>query len=591
MKKGKRKISMILVTAMLLGSLCSCGNADQHEERKSIVDKYRNKNSQDDNDIYCDNTMNGVVYEETACDAVYDSSISNSVQSKGVDCGGYDPYLGTYFEGDYDTREYNYVAENRFVSVLDEPLSTFAADVDTASYSNIRGYIESGSWVPSGAVRIEEMINYFHYNYGKKPKEGEKFAITTELAECPWNQDTQLLMLGINTEEIDFSDAKPSNLVFLIDTSGSMFLDNKLPLAQKAFDMLAENLDEKDRVSIVTYAGTDTVVLSGVAGSETYTITEAIDSLTAWGSTNGGDGILTAYDLAEKYFIEGGNNRVILATDGDLNVGLTSESDLVDLITEEKESGIYLSVLGFGMDNLKDNKLEALADYGNGNYAFIDSVYEAKKVLVDDMGGTLYTVANDVKFQIEFNPEYIKGYRLIGYENRMLDAADFADDSVDGGEIGAGHYVTALYEVVPVSSSYDVPASERRYSQTSDNSNKESMDVLPDTYEVATINIRYKEPGEETSKLITEYVECAGNSIGNEMSEDFRFISAVAAFGMLLKESQYSGTADYDLVLSLAGKNQEDEYRQQFVNMVKKYMEIDMETDIGTDIGTVVICD
>lgn len=560
--KRRKNISIILVTALLLGSLCGCGSK-QGDRPESIAEQYRNKNQK-----YDLGNTDGIVAETAAESWDADCNSVQSATKNGMeDSLEYPPYTAE----DYDTREYDYVGENQFVSVADAPLSTFAADVDTASYSNIRGYIEAGEEVPSGAVRIEEMINYFHYDYGKRPEDGEPFAITTEYTDCPWNEDTNLLMIGINTEAIDFSNAKPSNLVFLIDTSGSMFDEYKLPLAQKAFDMLAENLGENDRVSIVTYAGTDTVVLQGAAGNETYTITEAVDSLSAYGSTNGGDGIITAYSIAEKYFIEGGNNRVILATDGDLNVGLTNEEDLVNLITDEKESGIYLSVLGFGFDNLKDNKLEALADYGNGNYAFIDSVYEARKVLVDNMGGTLHTVAKDVKLQVEFNPAYVKGYRLIGYENRTLDAADFQDDSVDGGEIGAGHYVTVLYEVVQADSPYEVPSAERRYSDAEEHSAEDTISSEAFADELAAVRIRYKEPGEDTSQLMTEYVKKSSYS---EMSGDMSFISAVAAFGMLLKESHYAGTADYDLVLSLAGEDHKDEYRQQFVNMVKDYMEI-----------------
>lgn len=560
--KRRKNISIILVTALLLGSLCGCGSK-QGDSPESIAEQYRNKNQK-----YELGNTDGIVAETAAESWDADCNSVQSATKNGMeDSLEYPPYTVE----DYDTREYDYVGENQFVSVADAPLSTFAADVDTASYSNIRGYIEAGEEVPSGAVRIEEMINYFHYDYGKRPEDGEPFAITTEYTDCPWNEDTNLLMIGINTEAIDFSNAKPSNLVFLIDTSGSMFDEYKLPLAQKAFDMLAENLGENDRVSIVTYAGTDTVVLQGVAGNETYTITEAVDSLSAYGSTNGGEGIITAYSIAEKYFIEGGNNRVILATDGDLNVGLTNEEDLVNLITDEKESGIYLSVLGFGFDNLKDNKLEALADYGNGNYAFIDSVYEARKVLVDNMGGTLHTVAKDVKLQVEFNPAYVKGYRLIGYENRTLDAADFQDDSVDGGEIGAGHYVTVLYEVVQADSPYEVPSAERRYSDAEEHSAEDTISSEAFADELAAVRIRYKEPGEDTSQLMTEYVKKSSYS---EMSGDMSFISAVAVFGMLLKESRYAGIADYDLVLSLAGEDHKDEYRQQFVNMVKDYMEI-----------------
>ena len=336
-----------------------------------------------------------------------------------------------------------------------------------------------------------------------------------------------------------------------------MYDDNKLPLVQQSFAMLAENLDENDRVSIVTYAGDDTVVLSGTSGSEQYTISEALSNMTAEGCTNGGDAIITAYELAEKNFIDGGNNRVILATDGDLNVGLTSESDLVDLITDEKKkNNIFLSVLGFGTDNLKDNKLEALADNGDGSYAFIDSAYEAKKVLVDEMGGTLNTVAKDVKFQIEFNPTNVKGYRQIGYENRALADADFANDAVDGGEIGAGHMVTALYEIVPADSDFEVPSAERKYGEKSgqvdmlgavSHTSTDNGDGAEDySGELATINIRYKEPDGDKSSLVSYVVNT--DSYSSEMSADMSAASAVAAYGMILKDSDYKGDADLNMV-------------------------------------------
>ena len=482
MRRIRRMVSVVMISCMMAGCLAGCGSGKETggthgeqqgtesrsgTERESIAEKYRQKTIKEEfeeNIAESGQSQKNMAVpeciEEGACDSAvsaadtYNSVLDSASNSEYVKIG--------YGESGYDTREYDYQEEHRFVSTKDSPLSTFAADCDTASYSNIRSYIEEGTLPPAGAVRVEEMINYFDYDYVSDPETGKKFAVYTEYADCPWNADTKLMMVGLNTTAIDMSEKKASNLVFLIDTSGSMYEENKLPLAQKAFKMLAENLDENDRISIVTYAGSDTVVINGVAGSDAYTICEALDSLEASGSTNGSAGLITAYEIAEQQFIKDGNNRVILATDGDLNVGLTSESDLVGLITEEKDSGIFLSVLGFGSDNLKDNKLEALADHGNGNYSYLDSVYEAKKVLVDEMGGTLYTVAKDVKLQIEFNPEQVKGYRQIGYENRALSAEDFADDTVDGGEIGAGHVVTALYEVVPVDSEFDVPEAETK---------------------------------------------------------------------------------------------------------------------------------
>lgn len=594
MRRIRRMVSVVMISCMMAGCLAGCGSGKETggthgeqqgtesrsgTERESIAEKYRQKAIKEEfeeNIAESGQEQKNMAVpegiEEEACDSVvsaadtYNSVMDSASNSEYVKIG--------YGESGYDTREYDYQEEHRFVSTKDFPLSTFAADCDTASYSNIRSYVEEGTLPPAGAVRVEEMINYFDYDYVSDPEAGKKFAVYTEYSDCPWNKDTKLMMVGLNTAAIDMSEKKASNLVFLIDTSGSMYEENKLPLAQKAFKMLAENLDENDRISIVTYAGSDTVVLNGVVGSEAYTICEALDSLEASGSTNGSAGLITAYEIAEQQFIKDGNNRVILATDGDLNVGLTSESDLVGLITEEKDSGIFLSVLGFGSDNLKDNKLEALADHGNGNYSYLDSVYEAKKVLVDEMGGTLYTVAKDVKLQIEFNPEQVKGYRQIGYENRALSAEDFADDTVDGGEIGAGHVVTALYEVVPVNSEFDVPEAETKYT-----SKKQSADY---SGELATVNIRYKEPDGDKSTLETAVIKAENGQKG--MSHDLSFASAVAAYGMLLTDSAYKGTATYKMVEELAEAGitvQTDErnmaqasndqlYRSQFLELVRK---------------------
>lgn len=594
MRKIRRMVSVVMISCMMAGCLAGCGSGKEiggiqgeqqgteswsGTERESIAERYRQKAIKEEfeeNIAESGQSQQNMAVpeciEEEACDSVvsaadtYNSVTDSASNSEYVKIG--------YGESGYDTREYDYQEEHRFVSAKDFPLSTFAADCDTASYSNIRSYIEEGMLPPAGAVRVEEMINYFDYDYVSGPEAGKKFAVYTEYADCPWNKDTKLMMVGLNTAAIDMSEKKASNLVFLIDTSGSMYEENKLPLAQKAFKMLAENLDENDRISIVTYAGSDTVVINGVAGSDAYTICEALDSLEASGSTNGSAGLITAYEIAEQQFIKDGNNRVILATDGDLNVGLTSESDLVGLITEEKDSGIFLSVLGFGSDNLKDNKLEALADHGNGNYSYLDSVYEAKKVLVDEMGGTLYTVAKDVKLQIEFNPEQVKGYRQIGYENRALSAEDFADDTVDGGEIGAGHVVTALYEVVPVNSEFDVPEAETKYT-----SKKQSTDH---SGELATVNIRYKEPDGDKSTLETAVIKAESGQ--KKMSHDLSFASAVAVYGMLLTDSAYKGTATYKMAEELAEAGitiQTDErnmaqasndqlYQSQFLELVRK---------------------
>lgn len=456
--------------------------------------------------------------------------------------------------------EYNYIKENGYTAVSSAPLSTFSADVDTASYTNVRRMIDDGMDVPPDAVRIEEFINYFDYDY-TDPADGEPFAVHTELSDCPWNDETELLMVGINTKGFDaVLDERPAmNLVFLIDVSGSMYDDNKLPLVQKSFSMLTDNLTAADRVSIVTYAGSDEVVLEGADGNDRKKILRAINDLEAGGSTAGAAGINTAYDIAQKYFIDGGNNRVILATDGDLNVGLSSESELTRLIEEKRESGVFLSVLGFGTGNYKDNRLEALADYGNGNYSYIDSEKEAKKVLVDEMSGTLFTVAKDVKFQLEFNPANVKGYRLIGYENRVMAAEDFNDDTKDAGEIGAGHSVTVLYEIVPADSKMELGESELKYAS-------DSEDVMGD--ELLTVNIRYKEPEGSESKLLTYPVNKSLYS--DKMSADMNFASCVAEFGMLLRNSRYIGDVTYKDVSAQLSKYDysDDDYKDEFIYLV-----------------------
>ena len=478
----------------------------------------------------------------------------------------YDYETGSPFE-DYgyetaNTEEYSEIVENGFLPASLNPLSTFSADVDTASYSNLRRMIEDGyslDEIPEGSVRIEEMLNYFHYDY-HNPKKGEPFGVTTQITDCPWNENIKVAMIGLKTKDIDFSEAKPSNLVFLLDVSGSMDSRNKLPLLQKSFALLTENLTEKDTVSIVVYAGEDKVILEGANGSEKKEIVNAISSLEAGGSTAGSDGIITAYRLAEKYFIEDGNNRVILATDGDLNVGLTTEEELEELISDKKESGVYLSVLGFGTGNIKDNKMETLADKGNGNYAYIDSLAEAKKVLVEEMGATLVTVAEDVKFQVEFNPEVVAGYRLIGYENRLLAEQDFADDTKDAGEIGAGHTVTVLYEIVTTDSA-------STYSGTSLKYGKEGE--LPDE-EWFNINIRYKEPGEKESILLSYPVD--KDSYTEDPNEDMQFAMAVAEFGLVVTDSSYKGSATMQAVIEkLQGLDiREDEYKDEFYYLVKR---------------------
>lgn len=489
-----------------------------------------------------------------------------------------DSYLESCYDyewepGDYSGEEYSEWEEKGFASVMKEPLSTFAADVDTASYSNLRRLINAGydlDMLPQGAARIEEMINYFSYDYNA-PKGKEPFGVTTQISTCPWNEDAELLMIGLKTEDIDYSQAPPSNLVFLLDVSGSMYSDDKLPLLQESFGLLAENLTKKDRVSIVTYAGEDQVVLKGARGDETKKIKRALNALEASGSTNGSRGIQTAYELAEENFIKGGNNRIILATDGDLNVGLTTEEELEELITEKKESGIFLSVLGFGTGNIKDNKMETLADKGNGNYAYIDCLREANKVLVEEMSATLLTICKDVKFQVEFNPAVVESYRLLGYENRALAKEDFNDDTKDAGEIGAGHSVTALYELILKESVNGMSAEEiddLKYSKQY----KEELGGMPSgaaaEKEWLTISIRYKKPAEDESRLLEYPVgyEC----YTNKPSDDYIFATAVAEFGLLASHSEYPEDASVKHVeKALKSINLSDEYKKEFLELVQ----------------------
>ena len=564
----KKKFVAVLLAVITAGmSLCGCGgqNGSQTAEIGSANNSYSDGGYENEgatgNAAY-ENAFQAEEYASPAeafDEAVRGDSMYNGALSADADWGYDMP------EGDWNTEEYSSIREIGYQSVANQPLSTFSADVDTASYSNLRRMIESGfamDEIPEGAVRIEEMLNYFSYDYNL-PRGREPFGVTTVMGDCPWNENAKLLQIGLKTEAIDFSEAPDSNLVFLLDVSGSMYSDDKLPLLQRSFALLVEELTEKDRVSIVTYAGSDEVVLEGVSGDEKQTITQALEALEAGGSTNGADGIQTAYALAEKYFIKGGNNRVILATDGDLNVGVTSESELEKLITEKKESGVFLSVLGFGTGNIKDNKMETLADRGNGNYAYIDSLGEAKKVLVEQMGATLVTVAKDVKFQVEFNPAYIKGYRLLGYENRMLQTEDFDDDQKDAGEIGAGHMVTALYEIIPVDSKQEIPQTELKYQDNQGSAGVKNGEWL-------NLKIRYKDPESDKSELCSYPV--TEDAYMKKPTEDFYFAAAVAEFGLLVRDSEYKGDASFENIRELLNKvdTEADEYKDEFVYLVKK---------------------
>lgn len=470
-------------------------------------------------------------------------------------------------QGPWNTEEYDGINENIFHSALRKPLSTFSIDVDAASYSNIRRFINNGQRPPKDAVRIEEMINYFEYDY-PQPAGEHPFEIITEISRAPWNEEHKLMHIGLQGKRIPTEHLPPSNLVFLLDVSGSMNAPNKLPLLKASFRLLTDQLREQDRVAIVVYAGAAGVVLNATPGSEKRTILDALERLEAGGSTAGGAGLRLAYQIAKENFKEGGNNRIVLATDGDFNVGESSNAAMERLVEEQREEGIYLSVLGFGMGNYKDSKMEILADKGNGNYAYIDNIQEAQKVLVSEFGGTLFTIARDVKLQVEFNPAKVKAYRLIGYENRLLRDEDFNDDRKDAGDLGSGHTVTALYEIIPAGSkSKFSPVDKLKYQKTV---------VDPDaarSRELMTIKFRYKAPTGGASKLIVHALRDDDRSL-ESTSNNYRWSAAVAAFGMLLRDSEFVGDFDYDDVLALAeGARGADEkrYRAGFIDMVRSF--------------------
>lgn len=465
----------------------------------------------------------------------------------------------------FNTEDYDHISENGFHKVADEPLSTFAIDVDAASYSNVRRYLTNNSLPPAGAVRVEELINYFTYDY-PAPKDQHPFSINTEMADCPWNRDHKLVLIGLQGKKIAADNLPASNLVFLVDVSGSMNDPLKLPLVKESLKLLVDQLREEDKISIVVYAGAAGMVLPPTNGSNKMAIKDALERLQAGGSTAGGEGIKLAYKVARENLVKNGNNRVILCTDGDFNVGVSSDDDLVRVIEKERESGVFLTVLGYGMGNYKDNKMQKLADKGNGNHAYIDGLSEAKKVLVNEFGGTLFTIAKDVKLQVEFNPARVQGYRLVGYENRLLNKEDFNDDKKDAGELGSGHTVTALYEVIPVGVKSpflkDVDALKYQSSKLKGNASAELL----------TVKFRYKAPTGSTSKLIEHPVLDKGLAF-EKCSENLRFASAVAQFGMLLRDSEFKGTTMFSSVVKTAsaakGKDVEG-YRKEFIKLVKK---------------------
>jgi Ca-activated chloride channel family protein len=453
--------------------------------------------------------------------------------------------------------------------VRDQQFSTFSSDVDTASYSNIRRFLNQNQLPPGNAVRIEEMINYFSYDY-PQPTGRDPIGAQMEVASAPWNPSHRLVRIGIKARDIDSKRRPPSNLVFLIDVSGSMQPPERLPLIKSGLQMMVNNLTESDHVSIVVYAGASGVVLPSTSGDHKEDIKRALDRLEAGGSTNGGAGIQLAYELAVKSFIPGGVNRVILATDGDFNVGVTNQNELTRLIQERAKTGVFLSVLGVGTDNLRDSTMERLADMGNGNYAYLDSLNEANRVLVQQMSSTLVTVAKDVKLQVEFNPNFVEAYRLIGYENRLLAAADFNNDRKDAGDMGAGHSVTALYEIVPRGGSVPGPGVDPLKYQTPVQT--PAPVVRNNSNETLTVKIRYKDPDGTESKLLS-FPLVDREAQFSKASTDFRFAASVAEFGMILRDSPYRGNATLADALDMAqGSKGPDRtgYRQEFIQLVQK---------------------
>lgn len=479
---------------------------------------------------------------------------------------------------DFNTEEYDFINENTFQAVIDHPLSTFSVDVDRASYTNVRRFLNSNQLPPKDAVRIEEFINYFPYHY-PTPEKSDAFSVHLEKTSCPWNSENDLLLVGLRGKDLNTEEAAPSNLVFLIDVSGSMNSPNKLPLLINSFKTLVDQLREQDRIAIVVYAGAAGLVLNSTPGNEKGKIYQALNKFKAGGSTAGGAGIRLAYKIARENFIKKGNNRVILATDGDFNVGASSNSEMQHLIEEKRESGIYLSVLGFGRGNLNDAMMENISNAGNGNYAYIDSKSEADKVFGKELFGTLYTIAKDVKIQIEFNPAFISSYRLIGYENRMLKAEDFNDDKKDAGDIGAGHMVTALYELIPA---------KKQNNSKVDPLEFQEIENISSPY-MLNLKLRYKQPDGHTSKLIKKLV--SEEDLRNIDTQNIRFASAVAGFGMLLRQSEYSNKLSYDMIIKTLQQSQfmdeeaemSNPYCQELVGLVTKARDLQRTQRTDTD--------
>ncbi|MFD1601346.1 von Willebrand factor type A domain-containing protein [Flavobacterium artemisiae] len=491
-----------------------------------------------------------------------DYAAEDSADASEIAVATTDSVAGEEYIPEPNTESYAGLEENKFESPLKEPLSTFSIDVDNASYTNIRRFINEGQKVPKDAVRVEEMINFFKYQY-PQPDGQHPFSINTEYSDCPWNKNSRLLKIGLQGKNIPMTNLPASNLVFLVDVSGSMDEQNKLPLLKESMKILVKELRAIDKVSIVVYAGSVGVVLDPTSGDNKDEIMEAFDDLHAGGSTAGGEGIELAYKLAQQNFIKDGNNRVVIATDGDFNVGASSDDDMLKLIEQKRESGVFLTVLGFGMGNYKDSKMEILADKGNGNYAYIDNIQEANRFLGKEFKGSMFAIAKDVKIQIEFNPKHVQAYRLIGYENRKLNAEDFKNDKIDAGELGSGHSVTALYEIVPTGVESDYVPSDLKYTKTKkDDSNYSD--------ELATVKFRYKKPDGNKSIEIVNVIADKKKDLESS-SPDFKFTTAVSWFGLKLRESKYianSSSSDIKKLAKSGLSNDPEGYRSEFVRLV-----------------------
>lgn len=558
----KMKLRMICFTMVGILLCTSC----------SVQNKYENTKDEESR-VYTPKTappppppvIEEVSAKEDESDEIYTlkarPSVKGKIAEKKIHKNRHDPK-----PIEHNTEEYSKINENEFRSALEEPLSTLSIDVDNAAYSNVRRFLNGSQMPYPDAVRIEEMINYFDYDY-PNPSGAHPFSISTEISQSPWNKSHRLIHLGIQGKQLDYDDLKACNLVFLVDCSGSMGNRNKLPLLKKSLKLLLNGLKDEDQIAIVAYAGAAGLVLPSTPATQKEKILGALDQLEAGGSTAGGAGIQLAYKVAKEALIKGGNNRVILATDGDFNVGTSSSSELIRLIEEKRKDDIYLTICGFGMGNYKDGRMEEISNAGNGNYFYIDNIKEAEKVFTKEMRANLFTIAKDVKIQIEFNPTKVKGYRLIGYENRVLANEDFDNDKKDAGELGAGHTVTALYEIIPAGSSETVPSTGNlKYQQTNINKSTANSD------ELMTVKFRYKPPSSDKSKLIERVVLDQGIVL-EETSNNFRFSAAVAGFGMILRQSKFIGKGNYEMMETLAkgakGKDEEG-YRAELITLIDK---------------------